>query len=251
MLAWPLTGRAPTSAPDVVAARHGPESTGPTLTASERLGFFAHLRAAAERASAALVAAEPASVLLRRQACYLASWDLTAEGRDWLVDVQPDEGHRRHGLHEWSPQWAAARSLVVARARQGDPEPLRHFLRTRLTSDELEAAGLNYEAYWVGETRGAKHGDDFMAGGLGSWSGVALLEQLRDRLRPAEPTVELSIHTACALVGCRPWLLESAPALRHSLGTRLHVLQADSSLSSPARSELDSLAYVLRLRRTM
>lgn len=249
MLAWPLTGRAPGAAPDATGARRGPEPSRPTLTAGERTRFFAHVRLVAERASAALVQSKPANVLLRRQAYYLASWDVTTGGRDWLHDVQRREAGQKPALYGWSPQWVAARSLVVARARQGDPDPLRHFLETALGSDELEAANLNYWAYWIGEIRGARHGDDFMAGGLSNWGGMALLERLHDQLLATEPTVELYVHSVWALIRCRPWLLEGDPALRLSLGARLHALQAEASLSRRARSELDSLGYVLGLRR--
>lgn len=249
MLAWPLTGRAPAAVPDVSITPRGPEPDRPTLTVGERMRFFAHLRMVAERASAPLVQSAPTSVLLRRQAYYLSSWDVTAGGRNWLQDVQRREQGRRQGLLEWSPEWAAARSLVVARARQGDPDPLRHFLRIGLRSDELEAANLNYWAYWIDETRDVKHGDNFMAGGLGNWGGVALLARLHDQLLATEPTVELYVHSVWALIRCRPWVLEGDPALRLSLEARLRALQGEASLSRPARSELDSLGYVLGLRR--
>jgi integrase len=72
--------------------------------------------------------------------------------------LEQREARRLGRFDSWSPSWTAARSLVVARARQGDKEPLRHFIRTALSSDACQAASLNYWAYWIGETAGLRRG---------------------------------------------------------------------------------------------
>jgi hypothetical protein len=78
--------------------------------------------------------------------------------------------------------WTAARSLVVARARRGDKEPLRRFIGTALSSDACQAANLNYWAYWIGEVPEIHSSDEFMAGDLGPWSGAALLRRFAANL---------------------------------------------------------------------
>jgi hypothetical protein len=115
------------------------------------------------------------------------------------------EQHQISRLDGWSPAWVGARSLAVAQSRQGDREPLRHFIDVGLQSDECEAASLNYWAYWAGETTGTYHADSFMAtGDLGPWRGTTLLRRLRDNLAAGDPYTETSRSPATRSRPCPP-----------------------------------------------
>jgi hypothetical protein len=143
--------------------------------------------------------------------------------------------------------WTAARSLVVARARQGDREPLRHFIRTALSSDACQAANLNYWAYWIGETTETYSSDEFMAGDLGSWPGVGLLRRFADNLVATEPLVDLYVHSLWALLERRGRLLDNDPQLARALADRGETLLGEGELSGQSRRELEQVHYGLRL----
>lgn len=248
LLSWPFTGRAPAAVAGS-RSRRGAEPAGPAITAAEKVRFFTHLRTAAERAWAPRVEAESGSVLLRRQLYYLAAWDGTGTSREWLGDMQRRERARRHPLDRWTPEWAATRSLVVARARQGDREPLQAFIRSGMTTTELEAANLNYWAYWVDESANTAQADDFMAGGLGRWSEAVLLGRLLEKLTPNEPTVDLYVHSVWSLVQARPWVLEADHDLTSTLGAGVAALLDAPEMSRETRGKLDNLRYGIGLRR--
>jgi transcriptional regulator with XRE-family HTH domain len=148
MMAWAVTGRAPSGLVGLVQARRrGPVATGPTLSVSQRTKFFDHIRGVAEEALSA-ESAQPRRVLLRRQAYYQAGWAPEEEMRDWLESMQRREQQTSPwATSGWSPQWVAERSLAVALSRVGDREPLWRYLRTGFTSDECEVANLHYWAY--------------------------------------------------------------------------------------------------------
>jgi transcriptional regulator with XRE-family HTH domain len=168
MLAWPFTGQRPIALDHHVSrSRRGPVAQAPALTTEERMRFFQHLRMTAERSHADRELDETGGILLRRNVYYSLSWNPGSETTAWLRELEQREERRLGRFDTWSPSWTAARSLVVARARQGDKEPLRHFIRTALSSDACQAASLNYWAYWIGETTDTYSSDEFMAGDLG------------------------------------------------------------------------------------
>jgi len=143
------------------------------------------------------------------------------QGRDLLVGAERAQGMEPSPrawealsgrLDTWSPRWVAARSLAVARARQGDKEPLRHFIRTALNSDACQAAGLNNDAYWVGATPETYRSDEFMASDLAPWVGVTLLRQFAANLAATEPLADLYVHSTWALLQRRGSVLEVDPS---------------------------------------
>jgi transcriptional regulator with XRE-family HTH domain len=139
MLAWPFTGQRPIAlGQQAVPARRGPVAQAPALTAEERVRFFQHLRLTAERSHTGRELDETSGTLLRRNVYYSLSWNPSSETAAWLRELEQREQRRLGRFDSWSPSWTAARSLVVARARQGDKEPLRHFIRTALSSDACQ-----------------------------------------------------------------------------------------------------------------
>jgi transcriptional regulator with XRE-family HTH domain len=248
MLAWPLTGQRPIALrQQAVPPRRGPVAQAPALTAEERTRFFQHLRATAERSHTGRQPNETSGTLLRRNVYYSLSWNPSSETAAWLRELEQREQRRLGRLDAWSPSWTAARSLVVARARQGDKEPLRHFIRTALSSDACQAANLNYWAYWIGETAETYSSDEFMAGDLGPWSGAALLRRLAANLVVTEPLADLYAHSLWALLERRGRLLEDDGQLACSLIARVDALLAEGELSVQSRRELEQVHYGVRL----
>lgn len=244
LLAWTLAGQPPKALTGLIVPgqRRGPAPPRPELGAPVRARFFDSLRATAERATAAN--GDPAAVLLRRQVYFMASWDHSPTGRDWLAHAERAELRGLRRSDGWTPTWVAARSLAVARACQGDPGQLRHFIATRLDGDQAEAANLNYWAYWIGEHAGDATTDGFMATGtLGAWRGTALLRHLTAGLDPATPYLELSIHSVWALLGHRPWLIDDDHQLTGELRRCVADLLDTPGLSPPARRELDQIHF--------
>src|SRR4029453_19226617 len=165
------------------------------VTAEERGRFFQHLRSTVDQSLADRDLDEASGTLLRRNAYYLLSWNPSSETTAWLRELEQREERRLGRFDTWSPSWTAARSLVVARARRGDKEPLRDFIRTALSSDACQAASLNYWAYWIGETPQTYSSDEFMAGDLGPWPGTALLQRFAAGLVATEPLADLYVHS--------------------------------------------------------
>ena len=249
MLAWPFTGQRPiTLEHQALRSRRGPVAQAPALTADERMRFFQHLRSTAERSHADRKLDETRGTLLRRNIYYSLSWNPSNETTAWLRELEQREARRRLGRFDtWSPSWTAARSLVVARARKGDNEPLRHFIRTALSSDACQAADLNYWAYWIGETTETYSSDEFMAGDLGPWPGMALLRRFADNLGAAEPLVDLHVHSLWALLERRGRLLDTDPQLARALADRGEMLLGEGDLSGQSRRELEQVHYGIRL----
>jgi transcriptional regulator with XRE-family HTH domain len=186
LLAWPFTGKPPIALRQPAApSRRGPVAPAPVLTQEERTRFFEHLRLVAEQSLSDRRLSEARGTLLRRNVYYSLSWNPSSEATAWLGGLEQHEVRRLGRYESWSPSWTAARSLVVARARRGDREPLRHFIGSALSSDACQAASLNYWAYWIGEVPETHNSDEFMAGDLGPWSGAALLRRLRRTWLPA------------------------------------------------------------------
>jgi transcriptional regulator with XRE-family HTH domain len=248
MLAWPFTGQRPIAfEQQALRSRRGPVAQAPALTAEERMRFFQHLRVTAERSHADRELDETGGTLLRRNVYYSLSWNQSSETTAWLRELEQREAGRLGRFDTWSPSWTAVRSLVVARARQGDKEPLRHFIRTALTSDACQAANLNYWAYWIGETTETYSSDEFMAGDLGAWSGMALLRRFADNLDSTESLFDLYIHSLWALLERRGRLLDTNPQLAQVLADRGEMLLDEGDLSGQSRRELEQVHYGVRL----
>ena len=248
MLAWPFTGQRPIALEhQAVRSRSGPVAQTPALTAEERMRFFQHLRVTAERSHADRELDETGGILLRRNVYYSLSWNQSSETTVWLRELEQREAGRLGRFDTWSPSWTAVRSLVVARARQGDKEPLRHFIRTALSSDACQAANLNYWAYWIGETTETYGSDEFMAGDLGAWSGMALLRRFADNLDSTESLFDLYVHSLWALLERRGRLLDTNPQLAQVLADRGEMLLDEGDLSGQSRRELEQVHYGVRL----
>ncbi len=247
MLAWPFTGEPPAVIGEGLRPPgRGPVASRPSLGADECKHFFHHLREAAERSLTGRDSA--AATLLRRQACYLAAWSDTSDTKDWLGAMHRAEQQLVRGLTSWSPNWVAARSLLVARARRDDPEPLRHFIRTGLVSDQCEAANLNYWAYWIGELSTTECADEFMATDLGPWSGARLLHRLVENLSGDDGCLDLYVHSIWALLQRRPHLARDNPSLRATLVAKIEqLLDAHGCVAQPARRELEHVRYALQM----
>jgi transcriptional regulator with XRE-family HTH domain len=246
MLAWPFTGRPPVAL-NTPIARRGPSPDAPVLTAAEKARFFEHLRVTAERSLTDREVDEASGTLLRRNIYYPLSWHRSGDTAAWLEEMKQREERRLGRLDSWSPRWVAARSLAVARARHGDKEPLRHFIRTALSSDACQAAGLNYDAYWIGATPETYRSDEFMARDLAPWVGVTLLRRFAANLVATEPLADLYVHSTWALLQRRGSVLEGDPKLAAELLARTEALASEGDLSAQSRRELEQVHYGVRL----
>lgn len=240
LLAWALSDTVP--AP-LRGRLHVPR---PRLAVPDRARLFDQLRTIAEQSGDD---DGPAGTLLRRQVYFVASWDDSPAGRDWLSAMERQEVRRVRRHDGWTPTWVAARSLAVARARQGDPDQLRAFIRDHLADDAQEAANLNYWSYWAGEETRPAVSDEFMAGGLGGWRGSTLLRHLVEGLHPPTAYVELTVHTLWALLHRRPWLLDDDPATANLLRAHARTLLDTPDLPASARRELEQVLYAANPRR--
>lgn len=241
LLAWALAGTTPAALRQLNGAVPKPR-----LSPVTRDQVFANLRAAAEQADGKTSAE---ATLLRRQVYFVASWDPGGPARDWL-DRQERRELRLLRAHDgWTPTWVAGRSLAVARAAQGDPGQLRHFITHQLADDRQEAANLNYWAYWIGEHNPPAVTDEFMTGDLAGWRGTSLLRHLTAGLHPGSGYVDLTVHTVWALLDRRPHLLDDDPALTADLRARVEaLLQHPDRLSDQSRSELSQVHYATKMR---
>ncbi|MEV3872729.1 helix-turn-helix domain-containing protein [Streptomyces sp. NPDC049906] len=238
VLTWPLNGVKPNALRSLALparTRRGPVPDGPELSVDERSRFFEVMRWTAEHARD--------DFLLRRQALYLAGFDEDRTKSDWLGHQQRSE--RPQG---WLESWLNARSVAAVAARQGDHEPMRHFIAKTLADDAGRAANLNYWAYWVGEYQEVQLSDDFIADrALGGWSGGRLLQHLTSGLDPSHGFFELNVHSLWSLIAVRPALLRANPTSNDVLCAQLHVLLDGHGLIPRVRQELESIRYALRL----
>jgi transcriptional regulator with XRE-family HTH domain len=248
LLAWPFTGQPPIALRQhAVPPRRGPVAQAPVLTREEQRRFFQHLRLTAEQSLIDRGLKEASGTLLRRNIYYSLSWNPSSEATAWLGELEQREARRLGRLETWSPSWTVARSLVVVRARRGDPEPLRDFIGAAISSDACQAANLNYWAYWIGEIPETHSSDEFMAGDLGPWPGTALLRRFAANLVATEPLIDLYAHSLWALLERRGRLLEHDPRLAQSLAGRVEALLAEGELSVQSRRELEQVHYGVRL----
>ncbi len=248
MLGWPFTHEPPLALRQLPGTpRRGPVPPGPFLDGREKEQFFEHLRIAAEISLEPINRSRSTATLLRRQAYYLVACSPSFESRRWLCDMESAERRLVTDWDRWSPSWVAVRSLAVARARAGDPEPLRSFVKTAISSDECHAANLNYWAYWVGEIAPTYSSDHFMAGELGPWRGAILLQTLQNKLLATEPTIDIYAHSLWALLQRRAWLLEEDPLLARSLCDRVEALIDAPEISAQSRRKLDNIYFGIRL----
>ncbi|MFC7241478.1 helix-turn-helix domain-containing protein [Catellatospora aurea] len=241
MIEWPVTGRVPDplrSAERAGPRRRGPVAESPSLDRPEIDILARNLRSMQEWSSGSGLS----DVLLRRQARFLGAL------HDRSGATEPDT--RRSvvpGGSGWSLLWAEARSAAASKARHGDPEPLRHFIAATQGDDRCELAGLNYEAYWIGEVSPRQNDDRFMMdAGLG-WRGHRLLRHLVERVDGRRHFVDLSIHTLWALLAARPGLLRDDPVAARSLYRRGQIAIDSDEISRQSRWELEAIMYGLRI----
>lgn len=211
------------------------------LPRAERRKFFDALRTTAERTPSN----EPGAMLLRRQIYYMAAWDPSTDGRDWLAGMERAELRRMRRSNGWTLAWPLLRSTAVARACQGDPTLLNDFISGHLLDDDVcEAANLNYWSYWVEETAGTATTDDFMATDLGRWRGTVLLNHLTDGIGEDLPYLSLSVHAVASLVQRRPALLLDDPNLADRLRARAtSLLDSGADVPPQVRRDLENVNY--------
>ncbi|MFC9326994.1 helix-turn-helix domain-containing protein [Kitasatospora sp. NPDC057015] len=243
MLAWALTGSSPASLPATEKLpRRGPTPSSPQLPRDELNAFFSQMRRAAELAHWS----GDEAALLRRQALYLCSYDISPDTAGWLAEIR--RRPPRTQTHGWSPNWADARSVATSLTRHGDHAALAAFMATGMGDEAGEAANLNYWAYWLGIDSLPKADDHFMiAAPAQSWDALALLRGLTDRLTPGIGAIDLNVHSVWALLGFRRGLLTADPNLSRNLEERVMVLLDSDGISAQARQELVSVHYGLRL----
>lgn len=244
LLLWDIAGITPR-----LLKSTGPISA-PRMPPATRTRLFNQLRDTAERTKDA---AEPGPTLLRRQVYYVIAQDHTGPGRDWLEHMAQRELSRLRRVDGWTPAWVAGRSLAVAKAVAGDPDQLRHFIANHLATDDQEIANLNYWANWSGEDTHPAISDEFMrTPDLSTrWRGTELLRQLADGLTPANPYIDLTVHTVWALLKRRPQLLGDESLLTERLNTAVgQLLDHPAPLSDQARRELAQISYGTNMRRT-
>ncbi|MFF5117042.1 transcriptional regulator [Dactylosporangium aurantiacum] len=243
MLAWAVIGQEPARLQGHYrpAHRRGPSPSAPSLESTEARAFFDNLHVIADRTGQR----DSTNMLLHRQACFLASLDLTGRTADWLSSTRRSTFPST--FHGWSPMWPDARSIATSLAKHGDPQPLRDFIARAHPDDACELAGLNYSAYWVGDVRHRQHHDTFMPDPALSWRGGRLLRHLVERLDADHPFVDLNIHSLWALLTARQHLAQDEPHLGTELLRRAAEVLDTDMISPQSRRELTSILYGLRM----
>ena len=242
LVLWAAVGQVPLAARSLPPVpRFGPQADRPELDPRDTAVFLDALRILADRARGQ-------HTLLHRQAVFLASASPAAAAATWgtepaaLVHFRKSVG--------WSPHWAGARSLAIARARAGDPEPLREFIAH--ADDAWEIANLAYWAYWCGDDGRRQANDEFMARpALSRWRGDRLFAHLSRRLDPSSTRTELNIHTIWSLLQVRPGLPAGDTEAAVRVRDQAVPLLDSGVLSSRAEGELRSVTYALNVIASM
>ncbi|MDQ0305759.1 transcriptional regulator with XRE-family HTH domain [Kitasatospora herbaricolor] len=245
LVAWAVRGITPPGlAPYAARTRRGPVPTGPHLSAADREAFFLNLRRTSE-----IAGSRGDRTPLRRQTLYLSSYDPAPDAEDWaahaLAAMRP-----ALALRGYTPRWIEARTAATVAARQGDPEPLIHFVATALSGDQHgELANLGYWAYWLGAMPADQADDAFLdRPESAAWNPLALFRGLVGSMHPAPGTVDLYVHSVTTLLDLHPWLSAADPATtRHLLTLTANLLDLRVVSSVSARA-LESVHY--RLQQT-
>jgi transcriptional regulator with XRE-family HTH domain len=239
LVTWPFTGIVPSPLRHLPMPKaRGPVTDRPQLPAGLRRRFFDQMMVSADTAG-------NDGNLIRRQATYLLGFDDSAASTAWLAAQHERTAVRSIDSHD-VPAGILSRSASLALARQGDLDPVRHFIQGTLSEDKQMLGALTYWAYWLGEIPETYSDDDSMLTNTGDlWSGRRLIEHLITHLSDAT-NAEMNIHSLLGLVMARRGLLESDPALRRR--TIVAIDQADGeTLSRHARSELANLRFAAQL----
>ncbi|MET8121305.1 helix-turn-helix transcriptional regulator [Micromonospora sp. NPDC005189] len=244
LILWAVLGQPPTFLRHLVihGRRRGPVAPAPQLPVDERTAFYGHLHVLADRTAGR----RDPSVLLHRQACFLAGTDPTGTSAAWLTQSSARRFRPPTAFHTWTPLWPDARSVATSLANQGDPEPLRDFIARAHPDDACERAALNYSAYWVGEIPYRQCDDSFMPAALSDWRGSRLLRHLVERLDDGHPFADLNIHNTWSLLTARRRLTLDDATVGRTLVDRSTALLDGDSISEQSRRELTSIVYSLR-----
>ncbi|MGI5128428.1 helix-turn-helix domain-containing protein [Pseudonocardia sp. CA-107938] len=253
LVTWPFSGVIPIRLRDVAqqsrATRRGPTPDRPVLARAEQESFFDNLLSTVQRVHTTTTRREDDSIrLLHRQAIYLLGFDPRPSTQDWLADHRRACMKRSTGDADLT-SWTLTRSAAVALAKNGNMEPLEHFVSRGLVTDAKEQANLRYWAYWIGEMRTLQRNDGFMVATADdhAWSGDALFEHLLGRLWADIDHLPLNAHTLSSLMLARPHIISRRPDLSERANTQLVALLDTATMPPSARRELTNVLYGIRL----
>lgn len=236
LVAWALKGTPPrfvNRLPPV--RRRGPTPPSPQVTLSERKKIESNLISLGGSQHT------DESLLLRRQACFLAG----LIGLEAKVGLPARASRYLMSEEAWSPSWADARSYAVAHAYRGDRQPLRDFIAHAHSNSACDIAALNYTAYWVGDLPNREGNDAFMVRRGLRWHGVHMFRHLVERLEAEHPLIDLNIHNLSLLLRSQPGLISASAECAKALGYQLTSLLDDDRISSQSKNELTSIMAVL------
>ncbi|MBB5837470.1 helix-turn-helix domain-containing protein [Kribbella italica] len=239
LVTWPFTGIIPSSVRHLPLPKgRGPVADRPQLSKTMQQQFFDQMLTSAE------VAGNNAT-LLRRQATYMLAFDQRKESAQWLAGE-----HRRTAARSIDerdlPSGILSRTASLAIARQGDLDPVRHFIQGTLSNNDQTLASLTYWAYWLGEIPDTYADDgDMVTLGANTWSGRRLIEHLITHLDDPR-NAEMNIHSLLCLVMARKELLESDADLRHRTALAIECAET-TELGRHARNELANLRFATQL----
>jgi transcriptional regulator with XRE-family HTH domain len=239
LVTWPFTGVIPSTVRHLPLPKaRGPVADRPQLSRIMRQKFFDQMLTSAEMAG-------NTTTLVKRQATYMLAFDDREESAHWLT-----REHRRTAARSINerdlPSGILSRTASLAIARQGDLEPVRHFIQGTLANDNQTLASLTYWAYWLGEIPDTFANDGEMVElGARSWSGRRLIEHLITHLHDPR-NAEMNIHSLLCLVMARRELLESDSDLRQRTAAAIEHADA-GELGRHARQELANLRFATQL----
>ncbi|WP_344163871.1 helix-turn-helix transcriptional regulator [Kribbella yunnanensis] len=241
MITWPFTGISPLPLRELSQAPgRGPVAKRPTLAHTDQTRFFDHLLATVGNRDAVC------SPVLRRQAMYLLGFDHRPTSTQWLA-AEHERAFKVATPTTDLPGGIAARSATLALARRGDSEPLRHFIKTTLSSEQHAAANLAYWAYWLGEINELYADDTYLIAAADdhTWSGSRVATHLLAHLdNPVHSPI--NINSMWTLVLAKPDLLKRHHNLRAQ--TQKRVEQAlDAGFTGQTRDELINLRCAVQL----